>query len=99
MSTFRSTPHGLLHQPKNTLPVVKEVWAFVSVDPADGNEGIIAHSMGAMLMPLVAADRTRLKDLWPIARRMARGHGFHVRLVRFGTREVVVDDVLKGEMP
>jgi hypothetical protein len=99
MSEFRQTPHGLLHQPKNTLPAVKELWAFVSVDPQDGNEGVMCTQMGAMLAPLIAADRARLEQFWPLARRAARQHSVHVRLVRFSTREVVVDDVLRGQMP
>lgn len=81
----------LLIQPKNTLPRIDAIWAFVSVDPRDGNEGVLgAPLMGpGSLVPLIAADEVRLRELEPIAKAMAKRGGIKVRLVRFHQREVV----------
>lgn len=85
--------HPLLIQPKNTMPQIDSIWAFVSVDPRDGNEGVIAAPlMGPdSLVPLIAADEARLRDLWPWARKIAKQAQIPVRLVRFHHREVVDD--------
>lgn len=36
---------GWLVQPKNTLPAINEMWAFVSVDPRDGNDALYSSVM------------------------------------------------------
>lgn len=81
----------ILVQPKNTMPQIDAIWAFVSVDPHDGNEGVLgAPLMGpGSLVPLIAADEARLRDLEPWAQAMAKAGGIKVRLVRFHQREVV----------
>jgi hypothetical protein len=61
----------LLIQPKNTLPRINEVWAFVSVDPKDGNEGVMATTTGRYWLPLIGADGERIKSLRPIVEEMA----------------------------
>lgn len=76
----------------NVLPRIDSIHAFLSVDPEDGCEGVIAITdpfLGSM--PLIAADDTRLKALWPIAERTARKAGITVRLVKFSTREVIAE--------
>lgn len=78
---------GALHQPKNTLPRIESVYAFVSVDPEDGNEGIIAAPIGGMTMPMIAADVERLAILKPIAAEIAVAFGVTVKLIRLTTRE------------
>lgn len=81
----------LLVQPKNTMPRIDAIWAFVSVDPRDGNEGVLAAAlMGpGSLVPLIAADEARLIELEPVAQRIATASGIGARLVRFHGREVV----------
>jgi hypothetical protein len=96
---FVETFDGFVHQPKNTLPLIKEIWAFVSVDPDDGNEGMVARDFGKYLTPLIAADKERLKEMWPHARYIANRFNVKVRLVKLTTREVVVEDVMRGNCP
>jgi altronate dehydratase len=81
----------VLHAPKNEMPRIDMMWAFLSVDPEDGNEGVIAGPlMGAgSLVPLVAADEKRLASLEPFARQWATVFGRVVRLVKFSQREVI----------
>jgi hypothetical protein len=81
---------AILHMPKNKLPRIDELWAFLSVD-ADG-EGVIAAPYlgpGWGPVPLIAADPERLKTITPIAEGIARTTGRKVRLVKFTTRKLV----------
>lgn len=87
-------PPGIMHQPKNTLPQITDLWAYVSVGPDDGNEGVCAVPMGNAVVPLIGADRERVRSLLPYAREVARATGRRVRLVRLSHRTVEVDDVL-----
>ena len=54
--------------PPNTMRI-DEIWAWVSQDDA-GNEGIISVSSPAGQLPLIAADKERLKSLRPIIREL-----------------------------
>ena len=77
--------------PKNTMPRIDAIWAFLSVDPDDGNEGVCSAQLlgpGSMV-PLIAADEARLRSITPIAEDIARVTGQIVRLVKFTNREVV----------
>lgn len=67
------------------------IWAFLSVDPNDGNEAVIAGPLlgPGSYVPLVAADKRRLDSLTLIAQAIARDSGRIVRLVKFASREVV----------
>jgi hypothetical protein len=80
----------VVYAPKNTI-FINEIWAFVSVDPEDGYEGVLsAPLMGpGSQVPLIAADVKRLEGLWPIARKMAAITGRKCKLVRFHNREEI----------
>jgi hypothetical protein len=80
-----------VQSPKNTMPRIDAIWAFVSVDPGDGNEGVLSGPLlgPGSLVPLIAADEARLKSLWPWARMIASRSGLRCQLVKFHTREVV----------
>jgi hypothetical protein len=80
---------GVLHQPKNTLPQIDHVYMFVSVDPDDGNEGVVAAPVEGVLMPLVAADDKRLECLMPLAKELATMGNMKIRLIKLSNREVV----------
>lgn len=82
---------GIYIQPKNTMPEIKFMYAFVSVDPEDENEGIIAEFFPHLhaWLPLVAADDARVEQFKPIAKRIAQRLAHPVRLVKFTTREVI----------
>jgi hypothetical protein len=82
-------PKGFVHQPKNTMPQIDEIYAFVSVDASDGNEGVCAVNLGGVLMPLIAADPARLEALRPHAKQIAQMLGQKIRLVKFTTRQVI----------
>jgi hypothetical protein len=83
------TDDPLLIQPKNTMPRIDSIWAFVSVDPQDGNEGVCAFQIGQHMMPMIAADPKRLKALTPLAESLALRTGMKIKLVRFTAREEV----------
>ncbi|MHC2536962.1 hypothetical protein [Bradyrhizobium diazoefficiens] len=73
---------------------IDAVWAFVSVDP-NGEEGVAAAEMdlghGPFMMPLIAADEARLKNLLPIARDLHAVTGMRMKLIKFATREEIME--------
>jgi hypothetical protein len=71
------------------MPRIEAIWAFVSVDVNDGNEGVLASTFGRHLLPLIAADEKRLKELWPAARQIASVTGMRCKLVKFHAREEI----------
>jgi hypothetical protein len=84
---------GLTRQPRGTMPKIEALWAFVSVDPIDDNEGVCAHQFpGSGWMPLIAADEKRLNQLRPIAEMIAAMHPeYRIKLVKFSGREELED--------
>lgn len=67
---------------------ITSIHAFISVDPEDGDEGVIAQQMwDGSWMPLIAADETRLEILRPVAQAIAWRTEREVKLVRFSVRE------------
>ena len=75
--------------------VIQHIWAFVSVDPRDGDEGVCACNLGGQWMPLIAADEKRLKDLRPMAEQIARETKVDIKLVRFDVRTEL--ETIKGD--
>jgi hypothetical protein len=82
---------GFLEQPPNSCPRMEHIWAFLSVDPADGNEGVIAANMGPgrSMVPLIASDKVRLDELLVYARRLALENNIRIRVVKFTVREEI----------
>jgi hypothetical protein len=82
----------VVHIPKNIIRI-DAIWAFVSVDPEDNTEGVIAGPlMGpGSIVPFIAADEKRLASLRPLAQKLAKQIGRPVRLLKFSTREVIED--------
>ncbi len=78
------------------LPV-KELWAYLAVDPDDGDEGIVAAWVNGSWTPLVGADRQRMESLRELATTYAKEARRVFRLVRFDQRTVV--DVIDGRGP
>lgn len=62
------------------------VWAFLAVDPDDGDEGVVGMATPAGWIPFVAADERRLVDLREHAVAIARATGRSIELVRFDVR-------------
>lgn len=73
-----------LHKPPNSFRIDR-VWAFVSVD-ADGNEGVLAATIGDTVYPLMGADEARVASLRSLAEGIAKQAGMTVKLLRFDTR-------------
>lgn len=82
-------PQKLVQQPPNTMPEIKSLYAFVAVDPEDGNEGVMSVTVHGMVMPLIAADEDRLASIRPIAAASARASGRTVKLVQFTERKEI----------
>jgi hypothetical protein len=76
-------------QPPNTMKRINSIYAFLSVDPYEGNESACWASVGPLgtLYPLIAADQARLKSFEPIAEEMAKLlYPGAIRLVEFTGR-------------
>lgn len=88
----------MLHDPGGLGFRIETLWAYLAVHD-DGDEGVIAASIGGVMMPLVAADEARLRDLRPYAEQVVALTGKAVRLVRFDHRvvEEVLGDVVMHE--
>ena len=71
--------------PPNYLGRIDALWAALSLDA--GGEGLCAAPFGDMTLPLIAADRARLKQIIPAAKRIATMFGKPVRLAKFTMRE------------
>jgi len=69
--------------------VIKELFAFTTVDPKDGDEGVLGFHGGEGWMPMVGADMTRVDQLKPIADRVSKELGLSYRIKRF----TYVDDL------
>lgn len=78
---------AIVHNPKNYLEKITEIWAFLSVD--DGGEGIIGANIDNTFMPFVCADLSRVKSLKPMALDIAKMGNKKVKLVKFSTREEI----------
>jgi hypothetical protein len=72
----------------NGLGRIQKIWAFLSVDPKTGDEGVMATTLSPEFgpIPLIAADQRRLESLRPIAEDLARQTGIDVVLVEFSSR-------------
>jgi hypothetical protein len=76
----------VLHFPPNKQLRIDEVYLFVSVD--EGGEGVCAAPLfgDGSVVPLIAADKTRVESLLPVARKIAKASGKKVRLIKFTSR-------------
>jgi len=92
-------PEGtVFHQPKNTLPKITEIYAFVSVDAEDGNEGLVGAPLGPVgCMPMIAADAKRLEQLIPMAKEIAFVTGVKINLIKLTKREEIMTIEAKNE--
>ena len=69
--------------------------AFVSVDPRDNNEGLIAINGPFGNMPLVGADMDRMNSYLPFIRKMLENSEMSIRLYKFGSKELLEEFVPK----
>lgn len=66
---------------------IEEMFAFVSIDPKDDIEGVVAANLRGNWHPLVGADMERIESLRPLAAKVARDAGIKIRLIKFSVRE------------
>jgi hypothetical protein len=69
------------------MPRITRMWAYLSVDPKTGDEGVCAMTLpNGVVMPLIAADLKRLAGLESTAEQLARDSGMRIQLVEFTER-------------
>lgn len=71
--------------------IIEGLWCFISVDD-EGSEGLIAELVGGTWVPFICADKARMEELLPTARRIAGIEGITIELRYFGrgiTMEVI----------
>lgn len=67
---------------------IEHIWAFIAIDPKDNSEGIMAwYGPSGGAEPMLAADKSRLESLRPIARSQAKATGQRIKLVKFTVRK------------
>lgn len=70
--------------------VINQMFAFVTIDAADGNEAVIgAIGQDGMWRPFVGADMARVADLKEIVETLPMFAGRKIVIVRFGEREEI----------
>jgi hypothetical protein len=69
------------------MPRITELYAVLSVDENEGNEGVVAVKMGSAMMPLIGADANRLSDIKKMAQAILKKHGGTFKLAKFTVRE------------
>jgi len=70
---------------------VHELWAYVAEDE-QGEEGIVSYPTELGVMPLIGADRERMKSLrrWALAASLARGKPVELRRYHLVESEIEV---------
>lgn len=77
---------------------IETITAFISIDPWDGDEGIIGVPLpgnGSISMPAIAADGDRAKDLYPHVKSYCKAMGVEFRIIRMDIRSDVTDQFKK----
>lgn len=72
------------------MPIIEEIYAFISYDKDCNDEGVCAfHGSYGVWIPLVGADMARVESLKPIAKQIAAMTGKSIKICKFSTREVI----------
>jgi hypothetical protein len=73
----------------NYLEKITEMYAFVSVD--ESGEGVVGMTMPVngreTFMPFVCADKIRMEQLKPIAKKIAQESGKKIKLIKLTNRK------------
>lgn len=73
----------------NYLEKITEIYVFASVD--EGGEGVVGMTLPVngreTFMPFVCADKTRMEQLKPIAKKIAQESGKTIKLLKFKQRK------------
>lgn len=73
--------------------VIETLHAFVSVDPKDGEEGVIGMFTGVGWLPLISADEERFVQYIKMADDMCKQHGIQYKILRFDNRADVTEEM------
>lgn len=77
---------------------ITELWAWVTIDPDDDEEGVVGFtSPDGLMMPLIMADKARLHSIRHVAEGIARHSGKTLKLIRVSVREDI-ETLVPGEM-
>ena len=69
---------------------IEELYAWVSIDPADGDEGVLAvYEHGAGWIPAIGADKERIESYRGFAETAAKKVGMPIRLQQYSTMPVL----------
>jgi hypothetical protein len=69
---------------------VQSIYAWVTLDDGDGNEGVLGFRTKDGWMPAIGADRDRVESLrFVCLEAIAAGHANAIELRRFSTMEVL----------
>jgi len=71
------------------MPKIETIFAFIAIDKAPDDEGIVAMRVGIQWMPMVGADLKRMESLKPLALKIAKETGQKITLAKFKVREDV----------
>lgn len=75
----------------NYLEKITEIYVFASVD--EGGEGVVGMTLPVngreTFMPFVCADKTRMEQLKPIAKKIAQESGKTIKLLKFKQRKEI----------
>lgn len=85
---FEKCPKCVFSHVKNHLRIEK-MFAYVSVDPEDDNEGVIAMKTPNGITPMVGADMARVNFFAPYAEQAAKNAGIKVRLYEFSKKTLL----------
>jgi hypothetical protein len=70
--------------------VIAELYAWVTLDDEDGNEGVLAfRNVRGEWMPMIGADQVRIESLRDIAEGFAQASKYPIELRRFTTMTVL----------
>lgn len=70
------------------------LYAFVAVDPDDGDEGVLSVNVRGHDVMCFASDEVRLNELWPHALMQANFHkDVSIKLVKWTKLETVHEDI------
>ncbi len=73
------------------MPRIEEMYAFVAEDTGPDDEGVVATSIGGIMLPLVGTDMARVEILRPIAKGISTNTGKKIKLLHFTQREDLGD--------
>jgi hypothetical protein len=68
---------------------IDEMFAFISTDPEDGSQGIVAELRRSVWTPYVGADMERVDSLMEMAQEIADMEGIKIEVVKFSQHEVI----------